>query len=449
VTPTAGGRAGGAGTGARGGPGTGPRSGSEPDFGRDGAAAPIRVVLVALGGYGEVYLGPLLDDPRGAACRIVGGVDPRPERCRRLADLEAQGVPVYATLEDFYREHRADLAVISSPIHLHADHACAALAAGSHVLLEKPAAGSTADVDRMIAARDRAGRFVAVGFQWSFAESVLALKADILRGRLGRPLRGRALTLWPRTEAYYGRNDWAGRKRDSAGRWILDSPASNAMAHHLHNLLFLLGGAMDRSAEPLLMEARLARANDIETFDTAAVRVATDAGAEILFLVSHAVAEGEAADPRFILELEEGTVTYPGGTEPITARHRDGGVWTYPHPDASAQVRKLWQSVEAVRAWSRTGRRGGEGDAEGGEAGIGSGGAAAAFPPCGLETARPHVAAVEALERSGVAPLVWGDEAVRITETSGGRLHWVEGLAGALRAAYEAGEMPTLPGWKG
>jgi len=343
-------------------------------------------------------------------------------------------VPVYATLEDFYREHRADLVVISSPIHLHADHTCTALAAGSHVLLEKPAAGSTADVDRMIAARDRAGRFVAVGFQWSFAEPVLALKADIMRGRLGRPLRGRALTLWPRTEAYYSRNEWAGRRRDAAGRWILDSPASNAMAHHLHNLLFLLGGAMDRSAEPLLMEARLTRANDIETFDTVAVRLATDSGAEILFLASHAIAEGEAADPRFTLELEEGTVTYPGGREPMTARHRDGTVWTYPHPDASAQVRKLWESVEAVRTWPEAGRR-----RDG----------PVAFPPCGLETARPHVALVEALERSGPAPFVYGDEAVRITETSGGRLHWVEGLAGALRTAYEAGDMPTLPGWEG
>lgn len=397
-------------------------------------SAPVGVVLVALGGYGEVYLEPLLDDPRGAGCRIVGGVDPRPRGCSRLSDLGARDIPVYANLEDFYREQRADLAVISSPIHLHAEHTCSALAAGSHVLLEKPAAASTEDVDRMIAARDEAGKFAAVGFQWSFADSVLALKADILRGRLGRPLRARALTLWPRTEAYYGRNDWAGRKRDAAGRWILDSPVSNAMAHHLHNLLFLLGTARDKSAEPLLVEARLARANDIETFDTAAVRLATAGGVQILFLVSHAVADGEVSGPRFTLEFDEGTVTYPGGAEPMTARHRDGSVWTYPHPDASEQVGKLWESVEAVRAWPNSG---------------GSDAGANAFPPCGLETARPHVAFVEALERSGVLPRVYGDDAVRITDTPGGRLRWVEGLAGAMRAAYETGEMPTLPGWKG
>lgn len=415
-------------------PGTGAGSDAGPDFESGAETVPVTVVLVGLGGYGEVYLSPLLDDPRGAGCRIVGGVDPRPQGCRRLAELEARGVHVYATLESFYREHRADLAVISSPIHLHADHTCTALAEGSHVLLEKPAAATTADVDRMIAARDGAGRFVAVGFQWSFADSVLALKADILRGRFGRPVRGRALTLWPRTERYYARNEWAGRKRDPAGRWILDSPASNAMAHHLHNLLFLMGDAMDRSAEPRPLETRLARANDIETFDTVAARVGTESGAEILFLVSHAIGEAEAVDPRFVLELEEGTVTYPGGDEPMTARHRDGEVWTYPPPDATPQVRKLWESVDAARTWPPT-----EAEGDGG----------AAFPPCGLETARPHVTFVEALERSGIAPFAYGKGAVRVSETPEGRLHWVEGLAAALSAGYEAGEMPTLPGWEG
>ena len=117
----------------------------------------------------------------------------------------------------------------------------------------------------------------------------------------------------------------------------------------------------------------------------------------------------------------------------MTARHRDGRVWTYPHPDASSQVLKLWESVAAVRTRPVSG----------------SGTAAMDLPLCGLETARPHVSVVEALERSGTAPFAYGTETVRITETSGGRLHWVEGLADAMRAAYEAGEMPTLPGWEG
>jgi predicted dehydrogenase len=388
---------------------------------------PVRVVLVGIGGYGEVYLSALLDDPRGAGCRIVGAVEPRPEGCRRLGELEALSVPLYPSLADFYRDHQADLAVLSSPIHLHAEHTCLALDHGSHVLVEKPAAAVTADVDRMLQARERAGRFVAVGFQWSFAHSVLALKRDILAGTFGPPLRGRSLTLWPRTESYYERNDWAGKKRDAEGRWILDSPASNAMAHHLHNLLFLLGAEMERSAEPVLASARLARVNDIETFDTVAARVATVGGVELLFLASHAVGEGEAVEPRFVLEFQDATLTYPGGSAPMTVRHRGGRVGGYPPPDATSQVWKLWACVEAARAAAHPGAA-----MEGG------------FPPCGLETARPHTALIESLEASGVEVTPFPPARVRIADTPGGRLRWVDGLAAAMENAFAMEEMPDL-----
>ncbi|MGD2154527.1 MAG: Gfo/Idh/MocA family oxidoreductase [Gemmatimonadales bacterium] len=382
-------------------------------------AEPVTIVLVGIGGYGEVYLSALLDEPQGARCRIVGAVDPHPENCARLTELEARGVPLHPSLEDFYRTGSADLAVISSPIHLHAEHACLALSRDSHVLVEKPAAAVTADVDAMIEARERARRFVAVGFQWSFARSILDLKQDILAGRFGVPLSGRSLTLWPRTESYYGRNDWAGRRRDAAGRWILDSPANNAMAHHLHNLLFLLGSQLDRSAEPADVSARLARANDIETFDTIAARVRTAEGTELLFLASHAVAEDESVEPRFVLEFDDATVSFTGEAAPITARSRDGRVVEYASPNATPQVAKLWICIEAV-----------SGDVH---------------IPCGLETARPHTACIEAIENSGTITHVLAKEAVRLSDTPGGRLHWVPGLAASLEQSYETGQWPEIP----
>jgi len=382
--------------------------------------APVTVVLVGIGGYGQVYLSALLDEPEGARCRIVGAVDPEPQRCGRLPELEARGVPILPSLDDFYRVGSADLAVISSPIHLHAEHVCRALEQGSHVLVEKPVAAVTAEVDAMIDARDRAGRFVAVGFQWSFSHSILELKRDILTGRFGAPMGALSLTLWPRTESYYQRNDWAGRKLDSAGRWILDSPASNAMAHHLHNMLFLLGPEIDRSEEPAVVTARTARVNDIETFDTVAAQVRTASGAELLFLASHTIAEDETVEPRFVLELEDGTVDFPGESAPMVARHRDGSVVEYSSPNATPQVAKLWDCV-----------------------------AATADPtdlPCGLETSRPHVACVEVIEESGIDPHIFPDDIVRVSETEGGRLRWVEGLAAALKVSFATGEWPELPG---
>jgi predicted dehydrogenase len=379
---------------------------------------PVTAVLVGLGGYGEVYLSALLDEPQGSRCDIVGAVDPYPQNCARLADLKALGTTIHSSLEDFYRKSSADLAIISSPIHLHAEHVCAALAQGTHVLVEKPAAAVTADVDSMIDARDHAGRFVAVGFQWSFARSILDLKQHILAGRFGKPKSGRSLTLWPRTESYYHRNDWAGRKRDPAGRWILDSPACNAMAHDLHSMLFLFGPEMDRSAKPIDVSARLARANDIETFDTVAAQVRTANGAELLFLASHSVADDESVEPRFALQFEEATVSFPGESAPITARLSDGSVVEYPSPYATPQVAKLWTCIDAVAGDTHI--------------------------PCGLETARPHAACIEAIEESGTPPHVFSSDSIRFSNTPGGRLRWVPGLATALQKSYETADWPDL-----
>jgi len=380
------------------------------------------VVLVGIGGYGELYLSSLLDEPLGSSCRIVGAVDPEPARCSRLAQLESLGVPLHSTLGEFYSQSHAELAVISSPIQLHADHTCSALAHGSHVLVEKPAAAITADVDRMIEARDRAGRFVAVGFQWSFSHSILELKQDIMAGRFGAPLAGRAITLWPRTESYYLRNNWAGKKRDADGRWVLDSPANNAMAHFLHNLLFLLGERFDSSANPVSISAHLARANDIETFDTIAAQVTVMNGVDLLFLASHAIGEHEAVEPKFKLQFEDAVVDFPGDHAPITAYLGDGATIEYESPIATPQSQKLWHCVKAISDI----------------VGI----------PCRLETARAHAQCVEDIEQSGMEVLEFEEDLIRHHEAGAGLLHWVPGLATTFERAYMEGQLPNLRGVK-
>jgi predicted dehydrogenase len=381
-------------------------------------AAPVSVVLVGIGGYGEMYLSALLDYPSPTACRLVGAVDPDPDRCTRLADLEQRSVPVFDRLEAFYGAHDAELAIISSPIQLHADHTCEALTHGSRVLVEKPAAAVPPDVDRMIAVRDATDGFVAVGFQWSFADSILALKRDILAGRFGGPHGGRCLTLWARPESYYRRNEWAGRRRDAHGRWILDSPVCNAMAHDLHNLLFLLGPRMDRSAEPAAITAMLARANDIETFDSIAGRIVVHGGHELLCLASHAVSESEEIQPRFVLEFDDAVVRFPGEQASITAACSDGSTVTYASPNTTPQETKLWQCVEAVH----------------GQAPI----------HCGLEAARPHTACVNGIEVAGIPVQEFRQEHIHRSDTASGPLRWVAGLADSFVQSYETGDWPEV-----
>ena len=136
----------------------------------------------------------------------------------------------------------------------------------------------------MLAARDRAGKHVTIGYQWSMADAIQRLKSEVLSGLFGKPRRLRTMVLWPRDDAYYSRNRWAGRVRDADGNWILDSPVNNACAHHLHNMLYLLGARPDRSAAVHSLRAELYRAHAIENYDTAILRCETANGAEIFFV---------------------------------------------------------------------------------------------------------------------------------------------------------------------
>ncbi len=79
-----------------------------------------------------------------------------------------------------------DAIYVPLPNHLHVDWSIRAIEAGKHVLCEKPIAMAETDFDRLIAARDAAGRLAAEGFmivhhpQWHMARDLLA------ESRIGR-----------------------------------------------------------------------------------------------------------------------------------------------------------------------------------------------------------------------------------------------------------------------
>ena len=313
------------------------------------APSPVRVLMAAIGGYGYHYLHALLDEVPAGLATLAGVVDPFATESAAWARVRDLGVPVVDEVQAFFAAgHRADLTVVSSPIHRHVEQSIAALAAGSHVLCDKPLGATVPDIDHLAGARDRAGRFVMIGYQWSYSAAIQALKRDLLAGRYGRPLRMTTLCAWPRDLSYYRRNTWAGRLRDAAsGAWVLDSPANNAMAHFLHNALFVVGPAMTLSALPAAVTAELARAYPIESADTAACRVLTDSGCEVLFLASHVTAG--PLEPRFRLECEGGVIVYGERDRHVVGTTEDGRATDYGDPDATHQFHKLFEAIDLLR----------------------------------------------------------------------------------------------------
>lgn len=379
-------------------------------------AEPISVVLVAVGGYGNNYVNALLSRPEPGAPRIVGVVDPFAERCRRIDDMRQASIPIYERPSDFYAEHDARLCVISSPIHLHCTHTCAALEHGSSVLCEKPLGARIQEAGRMIETRDRCAGFVAIGYQWSFSSAIQLLKADVLSGRLGRPQRLRTLVLWPRNETYYRRNDWAGAQKTRAGDWILDSPANNAAAHYLHNMFYVIGPAIDRSDMPVEVTAELYRANSIGNYDTGVMRARTQSGAELLFYASHAV--DTTRGPEFIFEFEHATVRLARRGEPIRAEFSDGSTREYGNPDADNML-KLRECLAAVR---------GECDVV-----------------CGPEAAAAQTLCMNGMQESAEIS-EFPVEMISRRGEEGRKETVAEGLGDILAGAYESGCLPAEKG---
>lgn len=193
----------------------------------------VSILLVGIGGYGSTYINGLLDNRCDEKYHIAGAVDPNPEGQPRLAELKALNIPVYGTMEEFYNRQTADLAVISSPIHFHCEQACYALSKGSNVLCEKPLCATEEEGLKMTETSKKTGKFLSVGYQWSHSEAIQSLKKEIQSGLFRKALRFKTILLLPRTDKYYSRG-WAGKLRDSEGRWILDSIANNATAHYNH-----------------------------------------------------------------------------------------------------------------------------------------------------------------------------------------------------------------------
>ncbi|MFC1564781.1 Gfo/Idh/MocA family protein [candidate division KSB1 bacterium] len=309
---------------------------------------PVAVVLSAIGGYGYYYLKTIFEEIPSDKIKIAGVVDPQAENSGYFAEIKKLNISVYNEMEDFYRDgNTADLAVISSPIHYHVPQSCIALKNGTNVLCDKPLGAAVQEADELIRISEQSGKWVMIGYQWSYSEAIQNLKKDILSGIFGKPVRLKILCLWGRDDAYYQRNNWAGRMKSDDGRWILDSPVNNAMAHFMHNMFFVIGDEKDTSAVPVSVTAECSRANKIENYDTVSCRALTDSGTEMLFYGSHA-AETEQ-NPVFQYEFENAVITLGEDVSGIIAVDRKGNSIRYGSPDDDHQFRKLFIAVENIR----------------------------------------------------------------------------------------------------
>jgi len=146
--------------------------------------APVGVAVVGLGEIGQVHMRGFQLAPELAHVLAVTDLDP----ALRRAAAAATGAAERSSLAELLADERVDALSVCVPHSLHREIALAAIAAGKHVLLEKPMALSVRECDEIIAAAARAGVRVGVSHNQLFYPPHVRARQLLGSGALGRPL---------------------------------------------------------------------------------------------------------------------------------------------------------------------------------------------------------------------------------------------------------------------
>jgi len=197
-----------------------------------------RVLVVGGGSIGERHARCFLatDRTKVSVCDTNDAVR---ERLAGQYPLEK----TFASLDEAL-DARPEVVVVATPAHLHVAQARAALAAGSHVLIEKPLSTSEVGLDELERDADAAGRRVGVAYVLRHNPGLAAIKHLAERDELGPPLElvyvgGQDFPHFRPAyrEIYY-------RDRATGGGAIQD-----ALTHYLDAAQWLIGPARSVAAD--------------------------------------------------------------------------------------------------------------------------------------------------------------------------------------------------------
>ena len=302
------------------------------------AGAELRVGIAGAGFIGRVHA----RSARLAGARIVGVAASSPERSD-AAGRELGAERAFASADDLVASDAIDVVHVCTPNHLHLPLARAALAAGKHLVCEKPLALDAAGAAELVALAGAAGTVATVPFAYRYYPIVREVRARLRSGRTGEP------------RLLYGGylQDWLVAADDD--NWRVDAElggASRAFAdigsHWCDLVEFVSGQRINRLTAQVLIahpERRRAPAahsfghaadgggarRGVETEDAATMIFETDRGAAGSVVVSQVSAgrknrlwfELAGADETFAFDQEQPETLWVGRREGGTAVPRD------------------------------------------------------------------------------------------------------------------------------
>lgn len=164
----------------------------------------------------EYHLPVMVTKPR---VEVVAICDVIEAAARRSA--EQFNIPkVYSDFSTLVTHSDLDAVLVAVPNNLHAPVATAALAAGKHVLCEKPMARTAEEARCMLAAAERAGKSLAIAHPWRCDQDYHWLHDVVASGRLGKIFKVRCHAIL--TEGSPPVDSWRCKKEIVGGGALTD-----------------------------------------------------------------------------------------------------------------------------------------------------------------------------------------------------------------------------------
>jgi predicted dehydrogenase len=258
---------------------------------------------------------------------VVGVANHRLESAQRFA--QEHGIARVTTdWRELVSAPEVDVVVVCTPNALHAEQSIAALEAGKHVLCEKPMATTVADGEAMLAAAARSDRLLLVLHPWRHHDAVIAARAAIAAGELGRVTR---------THGYGVHADWG------PGGWFTDPALAGGGAlldmgiHAIDTARFLLG-----EPEAVRVQASIATAHGSYAVDDDAIVVIDwQDGAR-------SVVESGWWQPHLGGHEADTEIYGSSGYRRIWSREQPPG---YVHCDLTLFIAQMRDALERIAAW--------------------------------------------------------------------------------------------------
>jgi predicted dehydrogenase len=207
---------------------------------------PIRYGIVALGRAGwDIHVAELRNR---ADAKIVACVDPMPER-RAQAEAEL-GCKTYPTLAKLLKQDDVEVVVIATPSAQHARETKQSLAAGKHVVCEKPMAMSLSETDSVIKAAQASGKQLLIHQNYRFWPEPNHLFEVLQSGIIGKLFHARHYQ-----SGFVRRNDWQTLSKNGGG--VLN----NTCPHFIDILIQLIGSPIQTVVGDL---RQIASSGDVE-----------------------------------------------------------------------------------------------------------------------------------------------------------------------------------------